>query len=376
MTTIRALLAVAAHKKWPVYHMDVKSAFLNGHLKEEVYVLQPPGFEMPGSENKVCRLKKALYGLKQAPRAWYQRIDKFFKNIGFIRCASDANLYVLKKCGKIVLVVLYVDDLNITGNDEDMVNRTREILSLEFEMTDLGLMHFCLGIEVWQQEAGKIFISQQKYTLEILKAFGMADCKPISTPMEVNVKLSTEDTSPLVDTRKYRKLVGGLIFLTNTRLDISFSVGVLSRFSNKPRESHWKEGMRLLRYIKGTLDYGINYGEGDTLIGYCDSDWAGDSDSRKSVSGYCFSLGSGPFSWSSKKQPTVALSSSEAEYKAACFAVCEAVWLRRILADMGIPMSMATTLKCDNRVAWPSHTIMFFMHAGSLKRFSITIYGS
>ena len=110
--------------------MDVKSSFLNGHLKEEVYVLQPPGFEMPGSENKVCRLKKALYGLKQAPRAWYQRIDKFFKNIGFIRCASDANLYVLKKCGKIVLVVLYVDDLNISGNKEDMVNWTREIPSL------------------------------------------------------------------------------------------------------------------------------------------------------------------------------------------------------------------------------------------------------
>ena len=149
MTTIRAVLAVAAHKKWPVYHMDVKSTFSNVHIKEEVYVLQPPGFEMPELENKVCRLKKALYGLKQAPRAWYQRIDKFFKNIGFIRCASDANLYVLKKCGKIVLVVLYVDDLNITGNNEDMVNRTREILSLKFEMTDLGLMHFCLGIEFW-----------------------------------------------------------------------------------------------------------------------------------------------------------------------------------------------------------------------------------
>lgn len=141
--------------------MDVKSAFLNGHLNEEVYVLQPPGFEMPGLEDKVCRLKKALYGLKQAPRAWYQRIDKFFKNIGFIRCAYVANLYVLKKCGKIVLVVLYVDDLNITGNNEDMVNRTKEILSLEFEMTHLGLMHFCLGTEVWQ-EASKIFISQQK----------------------------------------------------------------------------------------------------------------------------------------------------------------------------------------------------------------------
>ena len=177
----------------------------------------------------------------------------------------------------------------------------------------------------------------------------MADCKPVSTPMEVNVKLSAEDASSLVDIKKYRKLVGSLIFLTNTRLDISFSVGVLSTFSNKPRESHWKEGMRVLRYIRGTLEYDITYNEGDTLIGYCDSNWAGDCDSRKSVYGYCFSLGSGPFSWSSKKQPTVALSSTEAEYKAACFAACEAVWLRRILAVMGVPIRMATTLRCDNQ---------------------------
>ncbi|KAH7433075.1 hypothetical protein KP509_07G054000 [Ceratopteris richardii] len=177
----------------------------------------------------------------------------------------------------------------------------------------------------------------------------MMDCKPTSTPMEVNHKLSMDDNMPDVDAKKYRKLVGSLIFLCNTRPDICYAVGVLSRFSNKPKESHWNAGMRILRYIAGTLDFGILYTTGDTLQGYCDSDWAGDCDSRKSVSGYCFSLGSGIFSWVSRKQPTLALSSTEAEYKAACFASCEAVWLRRILADIGFPSNMPIVLKCDNQ---------------------------
>ena len=141
----------------------------------------------------------------------------------------------------------------------------------------------------------------------------MSECKEIGTPMEVNAKLSVEDTSPLADIGSYRKLVGSLIYLCNTRPDIAFSVGVLSRFSNKPHGSHWNAGMRILRYLKGTLSFGITYGAGTSLTGHCDSDWAGDVDSRKSVSGYCFSLGSGVFSWISKKQPTVAQSTSEVE---------------------------------------------------------------
>jgi hypothetical protein len=215
-------------------------------------------------------------------------------------------------------------------------------------MTDLGLMHFCLGIEVWQ-EPGNIFISQSKYAGEILKAFGMTECKAVGTPMEVDLKLSMEDTSPLVEERLYRKLVGSLIFLCNTRPDISYAVGVLSRFSNKPRENHWNAGMRILRYLKGTQGYGINYSTGKTLIGFCDSDWAGDVDSRRSVTGYCFTLGSGCISWISKKQPTIALSSTEAEYKAACFASCEARWLRWILGDMGMIQEQPTVLHCDNQ---------------------------
>ena len=137
------IIAMDAHKKWTIYQMDVKSAFLNGDLKEEVYVSQPPGFEVPHSTNKVCKLKKALYGLKQAPRAWYQQIDKFFLALNFKRCASNANLYIFKAHGRTVTIVLYVDDLLITGNDEDLIQQTRKALSTEFEMTDLGLLHYC-----------------------------------------------------------------------------------------------------------------------------------------------------------------------------------------------------------------------------------------
>ena len=167
--------------------------------------------------------------------------------------------------------------------------------------------------------------------------------------MDVNGKLSSEDTSALVDDKKYKKLVGSLIFLCNTRPDLCYVVGVLSRFSNLPRQNHCQAGMRLLKYLKGTLEYGITYGKGNTLTGFCDSDWAEDSDSRKSVFGYCFTLGSGVLSWISKKQPTVAQSSTEAEYKAACFATCEAVWLRRIFFDLGFLPSGPTLLQCDNQ---------------------------
>ncbi|MCO5556773.1 hypothetical protein L7F22_010325 [Adiantum nelumboides] len=173
----------------------------------------------------------------------------------------------------------------------------------------------------------------------------------VSTPFEVNAKLSREDASPLVDAELHRRLVGGLIYLCNTRPDICEATGVLSRFSNKPHENHRHAGKRVLRYIAGTLDYGITYTRGgdSTLVGFCDSDWAGDIDGRRSVIGYCFSLGSGVISWISKKQPTVALSSTEAEYKATYFASCEALWLRRLLGDMGAVQEQPTMLLCDNQ---------------------------
>ena len=170
-------------------------------------------------------------------------------------------------------IVLYVDDLLITRNDKDLIQQTRKALSIEFEMKDLGLLHYYLGIEFWQK-LGEIFVSQQKYAKEILKAFGMSKCKEIGTLMEVDTKLSNvKDTSPLADIGSYIKLVGSFIYLCNTRLDIAFSIGVLSKFSNKPHGSHWNAGMWIPRYLKGTLSFGTTYGASTSFIGHCDSDW-------------------------------------------------------------------------------------------------------
>ena len=183
MTTIRTIIALAASRRWPIYQMDVKSAFLNGDLKEEVYVTQPPGFEMPNSESKVCKLKKALYGLKQAPRAWNKKIDSFLQSIDFKQCVSDASMYVKKKDEKQVIIIIYMDDLVHIFDDEEGIGQTQECLKTEFEMTDLGILHYFLGIEVWQTSTG-IFMSQRKYATQIVKTFRRMDNKSKSTPMD------------------------------------------------------------------------------------------------------------------------------------------------------------------------------------------------
>ena len=221
-------------------------------------------------------------------------------------------------------------------------------LETEFEMTDLGLLHFFLGFEIWQTPQG-IFFSQQKYTKEILARYQMTDCRSVSSPLDPNEKLSLYDTSPQVEQGPYRNLVGCLVWLTYSRLDIAFTVSLLSSFSSKPRQRHLQSGNRVLRYLSGTLDYGIFYGEGCVLSAWCDSDWAGDPDSRRSTTGCVFSLGTGAISWSSKRQPTVALSSTEAEYRAACYAACEAIWLRRLLSELGFPQTGSTLVRCDNQ---------------------------
>lgn len=180
----------------------------------------------------------------------------------------------------------------------------------------------------------------------MLKTFHMEGCKPIPTPLEINLKLSQEDESEPVDSTMYRRLVGSLIYLANTRPDISYDVGLVSQFSAQPKESHWKAAKRILRYVQGTLSMGLVYEKdgGNILNGFCDSDWAGDKDTRRSTSGYCFYIGGAAISWSSKKQKTIALSSAEAEYKAATTAVGEALWLRRILEDGGQPQIEPTLI--------------------------------
>nr|MDZ8005347.1 hypothetical protein [Nostoc sp. DedSLP05] len=207
-------------------------------------------------------------------------------------------------------------------------------------------------IEVWQQSGG-IFISQSKYTHSILERFHMLDCKSSSTPMEPRMQLGHNDDEEKVDPTLYRQLVGSLIYLTSTRLDISYSVGVTSRFMHDPRKSHWVAAKRILRYLKGTPHHGLSYTTDSdfSLTGFSDSDWAGCPDTRRSTSGYCFQLGKGTISWSTKKQNTVSLSTAEAEYKASVETVREAVSLRQLLRDVGLPIEGPTNILCDNQSA-------------------------
>lgn len=223
----------------------------------------------------------------------------------------------------------------------------------EFEMTDLGVLHYFLGLEVKQTTDG-IFISQEKYTLDLLQRFGMADCKHVDTPMNAFEKLTLEDGTDMADEKAFRKIVGGLMYLTHSRPDIVFAVSMVSRFMHKPTKQHFGAAKRILRYLRGTSNYGLWYSHVSNLklFGFSDSDWAGSLDDRRSTSGFLFSLGSGAITWTSKKQATVALSSSEAEYvAAAAAATCQAIWIRRILEDLHQPQLGATEIFCDNIAA-------------------------
>ena len=271
--TIRLILALAAQKNWRVYQLDVKSAFLNGYLEEEIFVEQPQGFAVKGQEDKVYLLHKALYGLKQAPRAWYSRIDDHLLKIGFKKSLSESTLYVKIVNDDIIVISLYVDDLLVTGSKPILVNQFKEQMKQVFEMTDLGEMSYFLGMEVIQSQQ-EIFISQHKYARDVLKKFNMESCKSISTPLMENEKLSKDDGAAKVDEGLYRSLVGCLMYLTATRPDIMYAVSLLSRFMHCASELHFKAAKRVLRYVKGTADFGVCFKKSEKLElhGYSDSD--------------------------------------------------------------------------------------------------------
>lgn len=229
--------------------------------------------------------------------------------------------------GDILMVCLYVDDLIFTSNNTSMVETFKQCIMKEFEMIDLGLMSYFLGIEVIQGDNG-IFISQKKYVTDILKKYQMDSCNPAKTPVEVGTKLTKEGEGSLVDSTYFKQIVGSLRYLTCTRPNISYGVGLISRFMESPHQSHLQGAKRILRYLKGTYDFGLLYSStNNSLVGYSDSDWARDVNNRKSTSGYCFIFGSVVCSWSSKKQSIVALSTCEAEYIATASGACQAVWL-------------------------------------------------
>ena len=235
--------------------MDVKNAFLHSELDKEIYMEQPKGFQSKIHPEYVCKLKKALYGLKQAPRAWYGKIGEFLLQNDFKVAPSDSSLFVKSKEGRLAIVLVYVDDLIITGDYTEEIHRIRENLSIRFQMKELGELKHFLGLEVERTKDG-IFLGQQKYAKDLLERYGMLDCKPISTPMDPNVKFKDEGKK-LEDVTMYQRMVGSLIYLTLTRLDIAYSVGVVSRYMSNPKKSHLDAVRRIIRYIKGTINIGI-----------------------------------------------------------------------------------------------------------------------
>ncbi|WVZ15253.1 hypothetical protein V8G54_012819 [Vigna mungo] len=373
LDTIRLLLALAAQKGWLIHQLDVKSAFLNGYLEEEIFVEQPEGFALQGQEDKVYLLKKALYGLKQAPRSWYSRIDAHLMSLGFVKSLSEYTLYIKKVNKDILMISLYVDDLFVTGNCKEMIDKFKEEMENVFEMTDLGKMTFFLGMQV-QQKKNEIFVCQEKYAKEVLMKFNMGECKSAATPMNQKEKFCREDGAEKVDEKLFRSLIGCLMYLTATRPDIMHSVSLLSRYMHCASEIHFQAAKRILRYVKGTIDYGIWFKKVESLSfhGYSDSDWAGCVDDMRSTSGYCFSLGSGVFSWCSKKQEIIAQSTAEAEYVAAAAAVNQTVWIRKIMADLHIEQEGSTNIFVDNQAAISISNNPVFH--GKTKHFKIKLF--
>ncbi|GJT98308.1 ribonuclease H-like domain, reverse transcriptase, RNA-dependent DNA polymerase [Tanacetum coccineum] len=272
--TIRLLLAIAANNKWEVHHLDVKSAFLHGDLKEEVYVTQPEGFIKREDNGKVYRLIKALYGLRQAPRAWNIKLDNTLKSLDFKKCALEQAIYTKTSRDSTLLIGVYVDDLIITGTPRKEIDKFKAQMGEKFEMSDLGLLAYYLGIEV-TQTGGDISIKQSAYANKILKEAGMVDCNETLIPMDPGTKLTKITEGTMVNPTEYRSLIGCLRYLLHTRPDLSYSVGLLSRFMQEPREQHMKAIRQVLRYVKGTKDYGITYkyNEGNKIHGFSNSSY-------------------------------------------------------------------------------------------------------
>nr|XP_043629894.1 uncharacterized mitochondrial protein AtMg00810-like [Erigeron canadensis] len=354
MVTVRCLVNLAVHKGWPLYQLDVNNAFLYGDLEEEVYMTIPLGCGYKDN-NKVCKLKKSLHGLKQAPRQWNAKLTNALAEHGFVQCMYDYSLYIKQSKDVFIVLLVYVDDIVITGNNKDEIDKFKQFLSSKFMIKDLGILKYFLGIEIMENKKG-VCMFQRKYCLELLHEYGLLASKPIDTPLETNTVLNCVETEKdrfLNNPTAYQKLVGKLIYLTNTRHDISYAVHCLSQHMHAPLQSHFKIALRVLRYLKNSPGLGIQINkESDLKVSvYADSDWAKCPTTRKSVSGYCVFLGNSLVSWKSKKQATLSRSSTEAEYRCMASATCEVIWITNILSSLGVDGLLPVNMFCDNSSA-------------------------
>ncbi|KAJ9561084.1 hypothetical protein OSB04_006244 [Centaurea solstitialis] len=402
-TTIRLVLSLAVTQKRALRQLDVQNAFLHGDLKETVYLQQPQGFVDPKKPDHVCLLHKSLYGLKQAPRAWFHRLSTTLHELGFKGSKTDPFLFIYSSGGTLLYMLVYVDDIILTGNNQGAIDNVVHHLGRTFPVQDMGKLSYFLGIEIVSQGAD-ILLSQQKYILELLQKAGLSNAKPVSSPISTSANLALNDSSLFDNPVKYRQVVGALQYATLTRPDITYAVNKVCQFMHSPTENHWSTVKRILRYLKGTVSHSLliqqqsshllhAYADSthNSLSAFSDADWAGcrgviepsraeyhqartrtqhiysssklDSSSTelrisssssarsndcRSTGGYAIYLGSNLVSWSARKQKTVSRSSTESEYKALADAVAELTWIQALLLELRATVRSPPTLWCDN----------------------------
>lgn len=310
----------------------------------------PQGYKS-ADPNKVCRLKKSLYGLRQAPRCWYAKLTNALLRFGFSHDYADQSLFSKVRGSICIHILVYVDDFIIACNDTQALQDFKDYLHKCFRMKDLGKLKYFLGLEVARSNSG-FYLSQRKYALDIIAETGLLASKPSPVPMELNHKLAKAE-GPLANAQQYRRLVGRLIYLTNTRPDLAYSVHILAQFMQKPLLPHWDAAIRVVCYLKGSPGQGIFFKADDQLriSAFCDADWSGCPLSRRSLSAYIVFLGDSPVSWRTKKQDAVALSSAEAEYRAMSDTVKELKWMKGLFLSFGLSHPDPMRLFCDSKSA-------------------------
>lgn len=358
-SSIRFLLAMAVKFDLAIHQMDAVTAFLQGELNEEIYMNQPVCFS--DKSEKVCHLKKSLYGLKQSSRVWNNKLNSVLtQKLGYNRSSVDQCIYFRNSEQNTIVLAVYVDDILIFGSNSTMITKLKKGLSQHFKMKDIGAVSSVLGMHIVRNTDGSISIDQKQYLKDVLHRFNMTDSNPVNTPMDPNQRLS-KDMCPTSDEERaemasipYQEAIGCIMYAAQiSRPDIGFAVSTLSRYNTNYGKAHWSAVKRVLRYLKGTIDMKLTYrkdSEGE-MVGYCDADWAGDQDERRSTTGYAFQLQGGAVSWATRKQPTIALSSTEAEFMSMVAAIQEALWLKRFECEIFISAPKSIQLYCDNQGA-------------------------
>jgi hypothetical protein len=352
--THRVFLSFVHHFDLHCNQLDIVSAFLNGDLEEEIHVYPPELSGIP--DGHVLLLNKSLYGTIQAPRCFNKKFNAWMRKQGFEPSKADPCLYIRRKGGNLIILTVHVDDQLITSNNRAALDKFKLQLNSEFECKDMGPAQHFLGFDIHRYRLNrKLYISQEKYLKDVLQRFDMEDCNPVKHPLPAGFQpiAATDAEHQQVKYLPYAQIVDSILYASIiSQPDLAHPAGVLSRFLSKWNKLHFKAAKNLLRYIQGTLDLCLTFdgkSAEQTLLGYVDADWGGDMDTRRSTTGYVFKVYGGVVAWKSRCQPTVALSTTKAEYMASADATQQAIWLKLLLSDLGIDHSNPVPLFNNNQ---------------------------